>query len=223
MRGSRAGPSSARAPRVSVARVLDQASGGTTPLPLPALEHDLPRARARLDLLEDRVEVGALVGIASPRVRDPPQALARGLREAQRQLLHRTPGVARGETAAGDVDPDRLALLVARGGRELEGGLARLRVVEDPLPERRQGAGEARRHRVGAAHLDHALEAHLREERGQVAVEVGEARALAPPSLAQEVPEGHASGGVVAAPANHEEHRDLERPLDVAAVAEARL
>ena len=56
-----------------------------------------------------------------------------------------------------------------------------------------------------------------------MAVEVAERGALALEALAQEAPERRGVRGPVVAVAHQEEHRDVERPLDVLAVAEALL
>ena len=103
------------------------------------------------------------------------------------------------------------------------GGATRLGVIEEALPERRQRAGEAGGHRIRAAHLDEALEPHVREERRQVAIEIGQVGPQLRVTLAEEGAEGLAVHRLVGPAANDEEHRHVERPLDVAPVAEVRL
>ena len=112
-------------------------------------------------------------------------------------------------------------------GRQLCRGPPRARVVEQSNPEGGKRIEERQRHHVGAAKLEHALDAHFGKEGAQVIHPVRERglRLLAARRLpgGEPVAEGllpriHVVGAVA-----DEEHGHVQRPLHVAAVAPARL
>ena len=91
-------------------------------------------------------------------------------------------------------------------------------VVEDALPEGEQRLRQRGVAAVGAAHLDDPLHPHLGEDRGEVILPVEQRGALALEPLGEEGAERAAAGVEVRAAAAEEDHRDVERPLDVAPV-----
>jgi hypothetical protein len=136
------------------------------------------------------------------------------------QLAHRTARRLGGEPSPRHIEVYGVALFGApRGERRSRG--TRIRVVEDPLPQRRDGAEQRTRYRVGAAHFEDALDAYFGEQRREMAIPVGESRALALVTFLPEATEGLALHRGVATVAHDEEHRHVERPLRIVRVAEA--
>ena len=111
-------------------------------------------------------------------------------------------------------------LLVGEAGEQGERGVERAVLVEQPPPQRQQGAGHRQRDRVGSSHFHHPLDPHLREEGGEMVGPVGEQRRLSLVTRLQQLAKGQLGGDVVPVPAKEEE-RGTQGPLDVGPVVEA--
>ena len=156
---------------------------------------------------------------------DPSEPTVRQGDELAREIPHLVFAHLGAQTPAGHVELTHVERL-GRDARESERSVERVGVVEQSF----QTAGKAQmcaRGTVSRPHLDDPLEPDVGEKRREVHVPVSHGR---PENLAvyleaalHELSEGQAARGVVGVVADQEEHRHVERPLQVALVSEVRI
>ncbi len=149
------------------------------PWAVVALEQIVGDRLARIDKFLQRVDVDRLVAALAVEPLSPNKTLPRDGQCFAGNLANCSPAQLGREGLPRYIIAQLLALLRRPVLDELPGLIERLLIIKQPNPERGQRANAPPAAAVGAAHFEEFLQAHFREQRGQMIRPVVDGRPFA--------------------------------------------